>query len=199
MGVSSKLRIFVLLGLLSFSVGGPPFVLAKPSKIRFENISSTRFKKYISKFKTLQLPFIANTSCYSPDSSLSVPLNMDNDSSFIGFVGPASTIGMLPDTSKYYVVIYCTAAACYLPTLAVYSKNGKRLDSKPISKGCGADVGYACSEILEVKSTNEIVVTLTEENFKIDNLGNEILGTRKKVLKINRYTVNTKGKIKIDH
>jgi len=61
-----------------------------------------RFKEFVSKFKLLSLPFIANTSCYEPDSTISIHLDMDTDSVFIGYVGPSATIGMLPDTSTFY-------------------------------------------------------------------------------------------------
>lgn len=156
-----------------------------------------KFKKFISKFKILPLPFVANTGYYEPDSSLSVPLDMDSDSIFIGYIGPGVTVGMLPDTSKFYAIIYCTAAACYMPVLAVYSKNGTLIDKKEISKGCGAGVGYICSEVLTIKSLNDITVVYIQESFDVDNFGNEVKGTNKKKKDTYKYSIEKAGVIRV--
>ena len=122
---------------------------------------------------------------------------MNNDSTFINYSGPAVTIGMLPDTSRFYTVIYCTAAACYMPVLTVFSKKGDVISRKEISKGCGSDVGYMCSENLEIKSQSKIIVTRTEESFKYDVSNKEILGSRKKVVNIYTYSIGKNGAIKV--
>ena len=159
--------------------------------------NSVKFKNFISKFEVLPLPFIANTGCYEPDFSSSVPLNMDTDSIFIGYVGPSVTVGMLPDTSNFYAIIYCTASACYMPVLAVYSKNGTLIDKKEISKGCGAGVGYICSEVLRIKSLNDITVVYTQESFDVDYLGDEVKGTNKKEIDTYKYSIEKEGTIRV--
>ena len=155
------------------------------------------FKKFISKFKILPLPFIANTGCYEPDSSLSVPLDMNTDSIFIGYIGPSLTVGMLPDTSNFYAIIYCTAAACYMPVLSVYSKNGTLIDKKELSKGCGAGAGYICSEELIIKSLNDITVVYAQEYYDVDNFGNEVKGTNKKEIDTYKYSIEKQGTIRV--
>jgi len=156
-----------------------------------------KFGQFISKFKLLSYPFTANTSCYEPDTVLSVPLDMDNDSIFIRYVGPGVTVGMLPDTSDFYVVIYCIAAACYIPQLAVYSKNGEILSMQKISKGCGAGQGYTCLETLTINSLKDIIVINNEEQYDSDSSGIEISDTHKKTVYTNKYSINEKGIIEV--
>jgi hypothetical protein len=122
---------------------------------------------------------------------------MDTDSIFIGYIGPGVTVGMLPDTSEFYAIIYCTAAACYMPVLAVYSKNGTLIDKKEISKGCGAGAGYICSEVLKIKSLNDITVVYTQESFDVDNFGNEVKGTNKKEIDTYKYSIEKEGTISV--
>ena len=105
---------------------------------------------------------------------------MNNDSIFIKYLGPAVAIGLLPDTSKYYPVVYCTAAACYLPTLAVFSKNGFLISEAQISNGCGSDCGYNCSDSLFINSISDIKLKLSQEFYSCDSIAREI--ERKEVL-----------------
>jgi hypothetical protein len=162
-----------------------------------DTITLRKFSGFISKFKLLSYPFTANTTCYNQDTVLSVSLDTDNDSLFTRYAGPGITVGMLPDTSKFYAVIYCTAAACYIPTLAVYSKNGKLLSKKEISKGCGAGMGYVCSETLTIKSVKDIICSNVEELFNCDSSGKEILGTRKKTIDTSKYSIGENGMITV--
>lgn len=166
---------------------------------QIEGFKSTKFEKFISKFKKLSFPFKVNTSCYSPDSLLNIPLEMDNDSTFLNYSGPAITMGVLPDTSRFYAVIYCTAAACYLPVLAVFSKDGNVISRKEISSGCGSDVGYVCSEILEIKSQNKITVKRMEETFKNDEPSKGIHRSIEKTIHTYTYTITKNGMIKVKH
>jgi hypothetical protein len=160
--------------------------------------SSDDFKKFISKFRIISLPFLASTGCYEPDSSLSVPLDMDTDSVFIKFVGPAVTVGMLPDTARFYAVVFCTASACYMPVLAVYAKNGLLIDKKEISRGCGAGVGYTCSEVLRISSLKDISVVYTQELFEVDSFGNMVKGSNKKKTDTYVYSIGNEGNIHVN-
>ncbi len=153
------------------------------------------FKGFIAKFKILTLPFNMNTSCYAPDSSFNTRLNMKNDSVFIDYVGPAISIGILPDTSRFYKLIYCTAAACYTPVLAVFSKDGKVISRELISEGCGSEPGYSCKEELRVESSGKVVVEKTEESFKVDARDQEIPGSRKGKSRSSVYSIRDDGTI----
>ena len=153
------------------------------------------FKTFIGRFKVLSFPFIAKTDCYNPDSLISVPLNMDNDSGFIDYVGPAVTIGLFPDTTNFYAVFYCTASFCYLPTIAVFTKDGKRLSKEQISNACGSGVGYICSDSLTISSMTDIRQQLIEETFNVDKNGIEIPNSWKKEITINNFSIDKFGLI----
>lgn len=196
MKCKGNFKAVLLLLIISF----PSCINNNPNKHTsfLQTESTDNFKKFITKFKILSLPFMASTGCYEPDSTTSVPLDMDTDSVFINYVGPAVTIGMLPDTARFYVVIYCTAAACYMPVLAVYTKNGLLIDKKEISMGCGAGVGYKCSEVLQIKSLNDISVVYTQEFFKVDSSGNMVKGTNKKKTDNYIYSIGKEGSIHVN-
>ena len=153
------------------------------------------FKTFIQKFNILQIPIAYNTSCYDPDSASSVKLDMDNDSIFIDYLGPAVTIGLLPDTTNFYAVIYCTAAACYMPTLAVFTKKGERLSIEQISHGCGTDQGYRCFDSLFIHSMTDIKSKMIEDKYQIDSVGNPILNTITRSITIDEFSINGKGLI----
>jgi hypothetical protein len=163
--------------------------------IPHEDPSNKAFKTFIQRFKTLQIPLALNSSCFEPDSSISVKLDMDNDSIFIDYKGPAVTIGLFPDTINFYAVIYCTAAACYMPTLAVFSKNGERLSIEQISHGCGTDLGYKCIDSLLIYSMTNIKSKLIEDRYSIDNTGNPIMNTLTRSITIDEFSINKKGLI----
>jgi hypothetical protein len=154
-----------------------------------------QFKTFINRFTVLSIPFAANTSCYTPDSLICVPLDMNNDSTFIDYVGSAVTIGLMPDTADFYAVIYCTAAACYMPTLAVFSKEGKRLSKEQISNGCGFAAGYRCADSLIINSILDIKNKLIEESFNYDKNGNEIPNSLTRNITIDHFSIDQSGRI----
>lgn len=124
-------------------------------------MSQTRyeyFRKFISKFKMISYPYnISNDGCYSKEIKEDQQIDIYEDSMFFNASHvPRIAIGILPDTMDFYVVIYGTASACYLIGIAVYSKNGQLLDTKELSKGCGAGIGYLCHEFLCINSFNRI-------------------------------------------
>ena len=142
----------------------------------------------------LPLPFIASMGCYEPDKNLSVELDLGNDSLFVQ--SPGVSVGMFPDTTSFYALIYCGEAACYMPMLGVFSKEGKKLGEEQISNGCGADCGYTCSDSLVVKSMNDITVTFIQESYTCDSLSKETPGTWERTVDVSRYSVNNLGRIK---
>ena len=153
------------------------------------------FKTFIQRFKMLPIPLDLNTSCYAPDSTNSVNLDMENDSVFIDYVGPAVTVGLFPDTTNFYAVIYCTAAECYLPTLAVFTKDGKRLSIEQISHGCGTDQGYRCTDSLIINSMTDIKSKLIEDNYKVDKDGKSISNTLSRFITIDEFAITKTGLI----
>jgi len=180
--------LLVILSLTSCQQNGKANSHNDPSNFR-------AFKTFIQKFKTLQIPIAFNTSCYEPDSTNSVKLDMDNDSIFINYVGPAVTVGLLPDTINYYAVIYCTATACYMPTLAVFSKYGIRLSQEQLSHGCGADQGYRCVDSLVIHSIKEIKSILIEDYYKVDKEGNPVSNTFARSITTDVFSINRTGLI----
>ncbi len=183
-----NLRILLLIVPLLVSCG-------KRSNGNREQSRQAQFKLFLRNFKELTLPFKANTSCYYPDSTTSIRLDQANDTLFLG-KGMHTSVGILPDTSDFYVLIYCGAAACWLPQLAVYSKGGDLLSEDQISNGCGSDCGYSCSDSLVINSITNIVVTFKSESFDCDSLSRETPGTRQRIVKISNYSIDRSGKIK---
>jgi len=160
-----------------------------------EKTSTHKFKAFLKKFQPISLPLRVNTSCYSPDTSTSVRLDPKTDSLFLEpNEGMASSIGILPDTSHCYVVIYCVAANCWMPKLAVYSKKGIPLSREQIAFACGADCGYECSDSLVVNSINDITQTYVQEFYTCGSL-KEKDKNRKKSVKIFNYSVDQNGMI----
>ena len=177
-----------------------PFERVDPTpSSQFGNIDTlAKFGIFISKFKLMSYPLTASTTCYEPDSSTSLPLDMDNDSMFINYVGPAATVGLLPDTSDFYAVIYCTAAECYLPQLAVFSKRGKLLSSQAISFGCGSDVGYFCTEVLTVNSLRDITLVHNEIQYEVDKRGRVTKHIQTKTNNVYKYSITKNGLITVN-
>ena len=191
--------ILIILGVIFFYSPscGSEIQINKRQTVSVNDIdTSIQFKNFISKFKIISYPFSANTECFEPDYSYSVPLVMENDSIFIEYSGPAISVGLLPDTLDYYAVIYCTAAACYLPILSVYSKSGKLLSKERISNGCGSDIGYECSESFTVYSLEKIVNTYIQQSYSYNESGDEIKGTRKKTIDTITFSIDANGIIK---
>jgi hypothetical protein len=156
-----------------------------------------KFKGFISKFRILSLPYSADPSNYNPDS-LHISLDMDNDSIFVGFVGPGVAVGMFPDTSKFFAIIYCYATYIYFPRLSVYSKDGRLIDEKNITQCDGSEIGYNCSEILKINSMKDITVIRMKEKFEYDSNGNRIKETYRKEIWTTQYSIGETGTININ-
>lgn len=167
-----KMRFDLLfcLVLYFFMINAKELLSQSIKRSQFEDSNRTdRFKKFISKFKLLSHPVVLNTGCYEANDSLNSRLDMSNDSIFLDYVGPAVTVGILSDTTRFYAVIYCIAAACYLPQLTVYTKEGRIISTRSISSGCGSDLGYSCSEFLEIESIHKIILKRREERYKYND------------------------------
>lgn len=185
--------ILVLVLLSSCGQDSSNKLIASQSK-QTNSDTLTHFKHFLDKFKMLSLPFIANTSCYEPDKNLSVKFDLDNNSLFVK--SPGVSVGMFSDTTSYYALIYCGEAACYMPILAVFSKEGKQLSEEEISHGCGSDCGYSCLDSLIINSMSDMTLMYIKESYTCDSVGKETPGTWEKTVDISKYSINKLGKIK---
>lgn len=173
----------------------------KGKSVIVQNVSASsqdiaiKFKRFISKFRLISLPYTINTDCFSPSKSLYRTFNSQNDSLFIKETNHNIALGLLPDTSNFFAVIYCAPATCYIPTLATYSKNGQLLSEEQIGNGCGADCGYTCFDYVKINSLEDIVLVNSIEMFECDSLAQETPGTWEKTVEIKRISLNNKGKI----
>ncbi len=192
----TNLRAYLLglLGIILFTQGNSQQIETGYERNKLEMI--IHFRKFLNKFEMLHLPFIANTNCYEPDSNISRKLDDGNDSMFIKNFGSNITVGFFPDTSNFYALIYCAAAECYMPILAVYSKKGRLLSEEQISTGCGAGCGYFCSDTLEVNSMTDLKLKNIVESYKCDSLGNETKGTWRRTVDFTKFSIDHVGIIK---
>jgi len=163
--------------------------------MRYNSDTLVKFKQFLEKFKPLKLPYYANTSCYEPDSNMSMHLDPVNDSLFVKHCEMGISVGLFPDTSTFYALIYGGAAACYLPILAVYSKDGRQICEEQIANGCGCGPGYTCHDSIAIKSMTDITQIFNQEMVDLDSLGKEIESTRQKTFDVNKFYIDESGKI----
>ena len=187
--------LFGLSAIILYFQGNSQNIDAKSERNKLE--MTIHFRDFLNKFEMLNLPFITSTSCYKPDSKVSRNLDNGDDSLFIKNFGGNITVGMFPDTSNFYALIYCAASECYMPILAVYTKDGIQLSEEQVSTGCGAGCGYFCSDTLVVNSMSDVNLTNIVESYNCDSLGNETKGTWKRSIDITKISIDHKGIIKM--
>jgi hypothetical protein len=178
---------FLVIGLISCSSG------MSKSDNKFDAFYFTK-----AKFKVLNDAFELNSPCIFPEEDVVDAKRIDTENDFSFFKLKESmpvSIGMLPDTSNYYLFIYGQAAACYTPYLVVFNKKGKLIDEQPIFYGGGAGCGYRWTSSLKLKSTNQVVSRYNEESFECDSLSNPTPGTWNKFEDVYTYRISSKGKI----
>jgi hypothetical protein len=148
---------------------------------------------FINRFKVLNLPFSTTQICV-PDSSKNRELVI-NDSTFIGFGGPCITIGLLPDTSKYYAFIYGVGTECYLPILLVLNKYGEKIATEPLAEGCEVGPGYECFDSLIILTNSSIIHRKVEYIFEPDKSFEEARDVAKREIKIEKFIISNNGLI----
>lgn len=158
--------------------------------------SLAQFRKFISRFRMLPLPFRAETGCYAEDTTVSV--RIDPDEYVIRDTPYAITIGMLPDTSRFYALLVGVPATCYMPVLYVYSKNGVLTALEQVSSGCGGGCGYLCSDSLVIRSMQDITNIYSQESYECDSTGNETPGTWERKTEIKRCAITETGRIEVN-
>jgi hypothetical protein len=120
---------------------------------------------------------------------------MDNDSTFIGFVGPCITIGILPDTSSFFKVLFGIGATCYIPNIAIYKKDGTKVSEEQLAFGCGAGPGYECYDSILINTNDEITHKRLEYSFQPDKDFQDIKESASKEVIITKYKITKQGHI----
>lgn len=156
------------------------------------------FEVFIKKFKPLELPLTINPLEIQSEKSL--PLTK-TDFKFIDLqdIDPILDniypYGILPDTLNSYKVIYLFPSEIYLPVIATYSKDGKRISVENLSVGdCGSDCGYTCKEFIQVYSDLKIYSVDSIKSYDCDSLG-IIENTLKKYIRFKKGMISNDGMI----
>ncbi len=163
----------------------------KAAANRTQQVCSKPFRELFANFNELASCKI-NTCCISvSDSKQYKEIDGSVHQELLAhYEGPVITLGFLPDTLNSYGLVYCTAAATYLPNLALFDKNGELLQTALLASGCGSDVGYHCKEVVVYDGKNQFITTKREKQYEIDQTGNP---NKKVVFESNsriRFTVN---------
>ena len=172
---------------------------SKQKKTVLKNLVNLRFKTFLKEFQPLSSNAVFNTTCFDASEYKNChQLNSDIYKQFFNFFeGPALSVGYLKDTSNFYSVIYCTAAACYLPNLAVYDHSGKLLQTMLIASGCGSGMGYECEEMVKLNGGNQITTFRKEKFYECDSLGQKIFSSLEENNSKIRYTIKG-SRIQVD-
>lgn len=183
-------------------------LLSCNNTIKKKEISSTTagtFRLFLKKFKFIDLPFDYRYVDFKEVLDLDKMPTIDVNSSDTLFVKTEYSegircYGILPDTSKYFSLIYFYPADSYYPHLINYDKNGKQIDQTSlIVNGCGEDCGLQyCSETCIIQKDLSITCadTVIWEYF-CDSLGEPIPNSG--IVWINTKTgqLTSTGKIKM--
>jgi len=117
------------------------------------NAQPDTFRQFLKKFTIIDLPFIFRYVDYIENFDLDKMVGIDpksNDTLYIkaDYLDGIKCFGILPDTSKFFSLIFFYPADNYYPMLATYNKYGILLDqTNLIVNGCGGDCGITyCSE-----------------------------------------------------
>lgn len=172
---------------------------SKQTKTVVKNHVNPRFNEFLKEFQPLSSNTVFNTTCFDASKNKNChELNSAVYKQFLnGYEGPALSVGYLKDASNFYSIIYCTAAACYLPNLAVYNHSGKLLQTMQIASGCGSGMGYECEEMVKLRGENQIITMRKEKFFQCDSLGQKIVSSAEENNSKIRYIV-VGGRIQVD-
>lgn len=190
--INTYLTKILLFGTIFIVIGcGESTQYKTVSHHRTDPVCSNLFQDFFAKFNKLASCKI-NTCCIDvSQSKLYKAIDGSGYQDFLAnYQGPVIAIGYLPDTFNCYGLVYCTAAAIYLPNLAIYNKRGKFIQNVPLASGCGSDVGYNCKEVVVFDGKNQFITTRSEKQYEIDEMGNP---NKKLIFESNskiKFTVN---------
>lgn len=113
--------------------------------------SKLAFHKFLSKFEMLKLPLKITPG----RTSVRLYNKLDStDRNFTGYKENETlyALGMLPDTSGCFKVIWFQPADDYYPVLATFTKSGKKIKQEDIGVGgCGVDCCFECKETIVIQ------------------------------------------------
>ena len=140
----------------------------------------------VKKFKMVDLPLTFRPS--SADQSIQTDIK-SADTLFLSFV---TCYGLLPDTSKYYGLIWLGIADSNPPHLTTYNKEGEIIDDKSMTVGeCGGDgCGWDCREFLVIDKEYNV---LSIDTITISHCDSSFVMSRQITYKTGR--INSNGKI----
>jgi len=139
----------------------------------------TRYFKevFVKKFRTIELPLTLRPL----ETGERMKTNPESaDTLFLrNGVTYVLCYGLLPDTSKYYGVIWQGIADFEPPYLATYTKQGDMIDEKELYVGqCGgADCGWSCSETINISVDYKVFAVDSVTVADCDSIGGNIRRT----------------------
>lgn len=140
---------------------------------RTVKVRSKEFQAFFENFEQLT-PCKINTCCIDVTQSKQYK-EIDGSvyqKHLAHYQGPVIALGYLPDTLNGYGLVYCTAAATYLPNLALFDTSGELVQTVLLASGCGSDVAYDCKEEVVFNGKNQFITTKSERQYQIDETGN---------------------------
>lgn len=168
-----KMRSSPITLLLAYAMAACSPTQDEKGKVHESEVSdkSIYFKDvFIRKFKPIDLPLTMRP----PETGERPKTNPDSADTlfFRNGVTYAICYGMLPDTTKYYGLIW-QGIADFEPTyLTTYTKQGDIIDEAELFVGqCGGlDCGWMCSEIIKIDERYKIVSVDTVTTFDCDSV-----------------------------
>ena len=185
----SQLTISVLICFV-ISCSSP---IKKPEQQNMQTIKEIAFRKFISHFKTIALPFTISTAEDIQGKYYIIPQNsIDTAFETYSFI----CYGMLPDTSDFFKLLFLAPADDYIPVLATYDKKGNRISNENIDVGHGgAWPCYTCTEMEIIKKDQTIFSIDSITECKLDSMNNPIPNTTRKYVAYKNGKIYADGKI----
>ncbi len=140
-----------------------------------ENKRQQDFRKFLEKFKILNLPLTINTLGLSTEKNAIISIR---DSVFLKanpndfLFKEVRAYGLLPDTLNNFKVIWLKPADISLLVLTIFTKNGKRISEEVLSIGeCGSDCCFNCKETIRINTDLSIYCADSIRSCECDSLG----------------------------
>ena len=155
------------------------------------------FRQLLKKFKPLTLPLTLNTTGqFSPET---FPEITATDTVFIKSPdAPGRCFGLLPDTSRYYGLVWLAPAEVYQVRLSTFTKTGEKIGERALAVGeCGDDCGFSCSETLLIHANCSIYSTDSITSSECTDAGLLRPGTTKKYVRMIAGRVQPTGEINL--
>jgi hypothetical protein len=192
--------VFLLALILVYSCNN----LTKQSE-QTVNQESLAFRVFLTKFKSVDLPFIYRETYSSNSIDIAHLPKLDANSSdtlFMKSEFPDETYcyGMLSDTTNFYSLIFFFPAETHYPVLATYTKTGKLIDKADLLvNGCGSDAGlmYGSSTSVIREDFTVFCADTLKYDFICDSIGEPLPNSSETQIGCRIGKVDRKGKIMI--